>query len=122
MSSEDIKEVAFEPKLREQEISQSIALIVVRESGRLSELARYRSLIRAAVSEKFQSWERELASELQCVATSIIISDLIGKTFVGGEDAYDFNGVPIEVTDELVEMVSHTWNTKTSLVVPTVVN
>jgi len=120
MSSEEVKEVAFEPKPRAQEICQSLAMIVIKQSGRLPELARYRHLIREAVSPKFADWERELASELQCIATSIVISDLVGETFIGDEDAYDFNGVPIEVTDDLVEMVSHTWNQKTLITPPVV--
>jgi hypothetical protein len=118
MSPDEVKQVAFEPKLRDQEVCQSIAMIVIKQAGRMQELARYKRLIRDAISPHFDEWEKELASELQCVATSIIIADLIGETFVGDEEAYDFNGIPIEVTNHLVEMVSHTWNEKTLLVAP----
>ena len=118
MSSNEVKDIAFEPKPRAQEICQSLAMIIVKQTGRMPELARYRRMIRDAVSSRFAEWERELASELQCIATSIVISDLVGEVFVGDEESYDFNGVEIEVTDTLVEMVSHTWNAKTSLTAP----
>lgn len=118
MSSTEVKNVAFEPKLHEQEVSNSLAMIVVRQAGRLDELAKYKKLIRDAVNDNFSSWERELASELQCIATAIIISDLVGEKFIGDETAYDFAGKEIVVTDSLVEMVSHTWNQRTSFDIP----
>jgi hypothetical protein len=117
MTSEEVKQVAFEPKPRAQEVFQSVAMIIVKQSGRLPELAKYRRLIRDAISPKFSDWEKELASELQCVATSIVLADLVGEVFVGDEESYDFNGVEIEVTNSMVEMVCHTWNEKTSLAV-----
>jgi hypothetical protein len=103
LTNSQIEEIVLTPRQDIERELTSEAAVVVMEAGRLNELISYQKMIRDAVMNSREIYRAQLAAELQCVATSIVLSDLVGETFIGGEEAYSYQGVPIVVTDEMLE-------------------
>lgn len=116
MPVQEIAEIAFDTKTREQVRLNTETLVVLQRAGRLGEYGGYRRAIMNAVNNRFEDWQQGLASELQGIAMSVVLSDLVGKTFVGDESAYDYEGVEIEVTEHMVDVVASSWKEHTTLV------
>jgi len=121
LSAEEVKHVAFAAKSDSQRESEMLAVMAIKESGRMDELITYKKMIRQAVDRKFTSWEKDLANELQSIATSIVISDLVGSKFVGSKDSYSYEGKLIEVTEQIVDDINEKWNAELNLDIPTTI-
>ena len=103
LTNSQIEEIVLAPRRDTERELSSEAAVVVMEAGRLTELISYQRMIREAVMNSREMVRSQLAAELQCVATSVVLCDLVGETFVGGEESYSYQGVPIVVTDEMID-------------------